>query len=146
MNLSSKYKQISSKWLWISLSIGGLLLIIYFRGMSASNEGALIRELRLVSKQNSSAYQENLDAVVLKHIPLGTPANVALKMCQQNGFRTTRSKDMKGATYPGFEEHIFCTQKEVRWFLVFTEEYRVILYIKNNQVGAAIGRFFVHSI
>lgn len=146
MNLSNKYKQVSSQWLWISLSIGGLLLIFYFRGMSASNDGALIRELRLVSKQNSSAYQENLDAVVLKHIPLGTPANVALKMCQQNGFRTARSKDMKGATYPGFEEHIFCTQKEVRWFLVFTEEYRVVLYIKNSQVGAAIGRFFVHSI
>lgn len=145
MNSSSKLKRSSSKLFWVTLSVGVFLVTLYFSKGSTANEGALIREMRVVSKQHSK-YQHNLDDVVLKHIPLGTPSNVAFAVCQKNGFQAARHRDMRGADYPGFEEYIYCTQEEARWFLIFTEEYRVVLYLKNNQVGAVIGRFFIHSI
>jgi hypothetical protein len=103
--------------------------------------------MRLTKKRNQNPRnQDNLDQVVLKHIPLGTPADVAMKICQKNGFKAMRSGDMKGANYPGFEEHIFCSLNKSHWYLIATDEYRVILYLKNNQVGAVVGRYFLHTL
>lgn len=109
----------------------------------ASDDHALIREMRLVAKQNPKKYQENLDEVVLKHIPLGTSAEMALETCDKNGFETGQHKTLKmGEIYPGFEEVISCGKKEWRWYLIFSDEYQVFVYLKNNQVGAVAGRFF----
>jgi hypothetical protein len=123
----------------------GLINMNIFTDYWAGADYALIREMRLVSKPSFGKYKEDLDDVVLKHIPLGTTANVALEICQKNGFKAERSKDMKGAAYPGFEEKIVCLIKETRWYLISTDEYQVFIYLKNNQVGAVVGRFFART-
>jgi hypothetical protein len=129
-----------------------LLLGLLFFGVTNTNvlmdywkgaDRALIREMRLVAKQNPRKYQENQDAVVLKHIPLDTSAEIAMETCQKSGFGTYQRKTLeKGEIYPGFEEVIGCTKQETRWNLIFSDEYQVFAYLKNDQVGAVSGRAF----
>lgn len=111
-----------------------------------SNGEHLIHEMKSMRKKSPQAVQINLDEVVLKHIPLETPANVALQICKTNGFKTTVSTDMRGADLPGFDEFIYCSLEKRRWYLIASDEYRAVLYIKNGRVGAGIGRYFFHTI
>ena len=128
----------------VAILLSALASAAYFS--NSSSDGALIKDMRSASKSNPSRYQENLDEVALKHIPLGTPAKTALEICQKNGFKAAWNKNTNGADFAEFKEFIYCTREQAHWFLVLSEEYRVILYIKNGQVGAVIGRFFIHSI
>ena len=105
--------------------------------------------MKLAHEKNSPTVQLNLDDVVLKHIPLGTQADTALKLCQKNGFESHLkkiNKDTKGLDFSEFDEYLYCTKTTTRWFLIGSDEYRVIIYIKNNLVGAAIGRYFFHTL
>lgn len=91
------------------------------------------------------AYLEYLDTVVLKHIPLGASANAALEICQKNGLGGGEPRALNithREVYPGFEASIYCSIKERRWYLIGTDEYRVIVYLKNNQVELVQGRYF----
>lgn len=113
------------------------------------NDDTLIRDMELVHKINSHAVKLNLDEVVLQHIPLGTQANVALDVCQRNGFKTYSkniNNDTKGLDFSGFDEYLYCTKTEMRWFLIGSDEYRAVIYFKNNRVGAVIGRYFFHTL
>jgi hypothetical protein len=123
-----------------------LLSSVQSYAMGSRNK-ALIDEMRQVKKEKApNAVQVNLDEVVVKHIPIGTTKEDAMKVCQQNSFIVSTSKDMKRSEYPDFEEYIFCTQKKYHWFLLGESEYRVILYLKDDRVGAMQGRYFFHSL
>lgn len=139
----------------ILVSTGFIFLAVLLFGSARSyalgnRNRALIDEMRQVRKEKAPrATQVNLDEVVVKHIPIGTTKETAMRVCQQNGFEVSTGKDMKGATYPGFEEYIFCTQKKINWaaiLLLASDEYRVILYLKDDRVGAMLGRYFFHSL
>ncbi|MBI4825355.1 MAG: hypothetical protein HY807_02895 [Nitrospirae bacterium] len=134
------------------VKLGFILLTVLLLGSARSyaledGNKALIDEMRQVKKEKApNATQVNLDEVVVKHIPIGTTKEDAMKVCQQNGFEVFTSKDMKRSEHPDFEEYIFCTQKKNRWFLLGEGEYRVILYLKDGRVGAMQGRYFFHSL
>jgi hypothetical protein len=130
--------------LFTLLALGAMTMSGYV-WVSSSDE-AFMRDMRLAKKQNPFAMELKLDEVVLKHIPLGTPTDVAFGICQKNGLETSLSSDVRGATYQGFEEYIFCSREKQIWYLLALEEYRVIIYIKNNRVGAVIGRYFLHTL
>lgn len=128
---------------------------------------ALIREMRLVSEQNFHEYpwvKENavideeqarkineeqaskrdkrLGAVVLKHIPLGTSAEVAMEICQQNGFKVKRSDGVREPMYLGFEGKITCYRKDLKIdsrYLLAADKYVAVAYFKNGKVGAVAG-------
>lgn len=107
------------------------------------------REHRSLSERPSQAYREylqNRDVTVLKHIPLGTSAEAAMEICRQNGFKTTEPRELNishRSFYPSMEKSIYCTVTDFSWYLIVTNEYRVIVYLKNNQVGLVTGRRFV---
>lgn len=106
------------------------------------------RENRSLSDIPSQAYREylqNRDVMVLKHIPLGTSAAAAMEICRQNGFKTNEPRELfisERSYYPGMDKSIYCTVTDFRWYLIGSDEYRVIVYLKENRVGLVAGRRF----
>lgn len=136
---ASKRTKVATALLLVVALANMNVLVDYWKG----SDHALIREMRLVAKQNPGKYQEDLDGVVLKHIPLGTSAEKAKETCDKNGLETGQRKTLKmGEIYPGFEEVLGCTKRDVHWNLVFSDEYHVIVYLRDNRVGAVSGRAF----
>lgn len=109
-------------------------------------------ENRNLSDRPSQAYRDYLadrDVIVLKHIPLGTSAEAAMEICRQNGFDIyvpTKLSIEQRSNYPGIEEYVYCVIKDRRWYWIGTDEYRVFLYLKNNQVVLSEGAQFSEAL
>jgi len=67
-------------------------------------------------------------------------------VCKENGFQVSRIKNTKPINRQDFEESIYCSQKDWNKFASMGNEYRVILDLKEQRVGAVTGWYFLYGL
>lgn len=101
-------------------------------------------EVKAVRTKNKASTVE-IHELAAKYIPVGTRKEIALKFCEENGFKIY-PVSKKESSEPEHDETIVCTKRSVKWYIIAEDEIRVILYVSDGIVTKAKGYIFLHTL
>lgn len=102
-------------------------------------------EVKAVRAKNKASTVEIHD-LAAKYIPVGTRKEVALKFCEENGFKIYPVRDKQSVDAKKHDESIVCSKRFLKWYVIAEDEVRVILYINSGIVAKTNGFIFLHSL